>query len=135
MTVEGSDPAQLVRALTRYGLHVTERRGMTDHELRALLELGRPVILMLQAWGARTTYRHHWADGHWVVAIGHDRGGLYVMDPQLPGARGFLAWRELGARWHDIEGRARQHVFRYGLAVSGRRAPRLVRVRAVRRLA
>src|SRR5687768_6334159 len=43
----GSDPAHLLRALRRYRLAYCEHRGMTDGALRAELERGRPVIVML----------------------------------------------------------------------------------------
>lgn len=122
---DGSDPAHLVRALRRYRLAHIERRGMSDAELRAWLDARRPVVLMLQAWGGRASYRGHWADGHWVVAIGHDRRGVYLADPMIEGARGCVSWRELAERWHDVEGRARHHVERFGLVVWGPR----VRVR------
>lgn len=119
---DGSDPAHLVRALRRYGLAVAEQRGMTDASLRAWLDVRRPVILMLQAWGDRRRYRHTWSEGHWVVAIGYDREGLYVEDPLLAEARGFVSWAALADRWHDLEGRTRRRVHRYGLVVwRGRR--------------
>jgi len=117
----GSDPAHLVRALRRYRLRFAERRGMTDHELRAALELGRPVIVMLQAWGDRARYREHWRDGHWVVAIGYDARGIYVEDPVIEGARGFLTYAALADRWHDLEGPTDRRVRRFGLIVWGRR--------------
>ena len=124
----GSDPAHLIAALRRYRLHHAEHRGMTGGELSASLDRGRPVILMLQAWGARARYRHHWRDGHWVVAIGHDVRGLYVEDPMIEGARGFVTYAALADRWHDLEGPTRRRVERYGLAVWGPRARRAVRV-------
>ena len=115
----GTDPAHLVTTARRYGLRVAEHRGMTDAQLRACLDRRRPVILMLQAWAEPPprSYRDRWRDGHWVVAIGHDRAGLYVEDPAIHAARGFLTWRELDARWHDIEGPRRVHVERYGAAM------------------
>jgi predicted double-glycine peptidase len=121
MTPEGSDPWQLRRALRRYGLAHVEHRGMSDAALRAELDARRPVIVMLQAWGARRAYRGWWADGHWVVVIGYDARGVIVEDPALAGARGALSWRALAERWHDVEGRARRRVERYGLVVWPRR--------------
>ncbi|MDB4961123.1 MAG: hypothetical protein JWP01_1122 [Myxococcales bacterium] len=119
---EGSDPAHLIKALRRYGLRHAETRGMMDGELRARLDRGHPVILMLQAWGELSSYRHAWSDGHWVVAIGHDARGLYLEDPLIESARGFLSWPALAERWHDLEGRTRRRVHRYGLAVWSPRA-------------
>jgi len=121
MTLDGSDPVHLRRALTRYGLAHVEHRGMSDAALRAEIEARRPVIVMLQAWGERRSYRRHWADGHWVVAIGYDGAGVIVEDPVLDGPRGFVRWRELAERWHDVDGPA--HVERYGLVVHSLRRP------------
>jgi predicted double-glycine peptidase len=113
----GSDPAHLVAAARRYGLSTREHRGMTDAGLRRCLRRRRPVIVMLQAWAEPPPrrYRDHWRSGHWVVAIGFDDAGVYLEDPVLAGVRGFLGWRALDDRWHDVEGPRRIHVPRYGL--------------------
>jgi predicted double-glycine peptidase len=125
----GSDPAHLMRALRRYRLRWIERRGMTDAMLRAALDQGRPVIVMLQAWGDRARYRSHWRDGHWVIVIGHDARGVYLEDPLIDGARGFLTYADLAERWHDLEGPTNRRVRRYGVIVWG---PRVRRARLVR---
>jgi predicted double-glycine peptidase len=119
-TEAGSDPAHVVRAATRYGLHVREYRPMTDRQLARCLDRGRPVVLMLQAWPATpplTGFANVWDSGHWVVAVGHDVRGVYFADPSLAGARGFLAHAELDERWHDIEGDDAHHVHRYGVEI------------------
>jgi len=125
----GSDPAHLVRALRRYRLRFVEHRGMTDTALRAALDRGRPVIVMLQAWGDRTRYRDHWRDGHWVVVIGYDQRGVYFEDPIIEGARGFVTYPALADRWHDLEGPTQRRVQRYGLVVWGARVRERGRVR------
>ncbi|HEU0030550.1 MAG TPA: C39 family peptidase [Kofleriaceae bacterium] len=118
MTPDGSDPAQLVGALARYGLAVREHRGMTLDELIAYLDRGVPVIVMLQAWAdpRPVSYADHWDDGHWVIAIGHAGDRIHFMDPMLD-VRGTLTRSALLERWHDVEGPERAHVERYGLAV------------------
>ncbi|MBA3453869.1 MAG: C39 family peptidase [Deltaproteobacteria bacterium] len=125
----GSDPAHLVRAVRRYRLRYTEARGMTDARLRSELDRGRPVIVMLQAWGERASYRTHWRAGHWVVVIGHDARGVFVEDPLIEGARAFLSYAELSDRWHDLEGDTHRRVRRYGLTVWGSRVRHTDRVR------
>lgn len=125
----GSDPGHLVRALRRYRLAYIEHRAMTDTELCAELDRGRPVIVMLQAWGERARYRGHWRDGHWVAAIGHDARGIFVEDPLIDGARGFVTYAALADRWHDLEGRTDRRVWRYGLSVWGTRVRGAQRVR------
>ncbi|HWU85948.1 MAG TPA: C39 family peptidase [Kofleriaceae bacterium] len=116
---DGSDPKHVLRAVKKYGLAHEELRPMTIRQLRAYLDLARPVMLMLQAWAdpRPASYRDHWEDGHWVVAIGHDTTRIYFEDPYLEGARGYLTHAQLDERWHDIEGRDAHHVDHYGLAI------------------
>ncbi|MGE0549063.1 MAG: C39 family peptidase [Kofleriaceae bacterium] len=123
MSSRGSDPAHLIAALDRFGLQHRERQPMTDDELRASLDAGRPVIVMLQAWAEPrpVSYRDHWIDGHWVVAIGYTADGIVFEDPLLDGERGFLGYDELDERWHDLEGAHDREVVRYGLVVWGER--------------
>lgn len=118
-TEVGTDPAQLVAAARRYGLRVAEHRGMTRRDLCAALRSGRPVILMLQAWAERPprSYEGRWDHGHWVVAIGFDQRGVYFEDPALHGTRGYLSFRALDERWHDVEGPTNEEVERYGVVV------------------
>jgi ABC-type bacteriocin/lantibiotic exporter with double-glycine peptidase domain len=118
-TVDGTDPDQIVACVRRYGLEVQEHRPMTTEALIACLDRRRPVVMMLQAWAepAPRSYRDRWDHGHWVVAIGYDRRGVYLEDPALAIARGFLDYAALDDRWHDIEGEARHRVERYGVAI------------------
>jgi predicted double-glycine peptidase len=115
----GSDPGQIIAAAQKYGLKAKEYRGMTTAQLLACLRARRPVMMMLQAWSARPrrSYRDVWSEGHWVVAIGHDRQGIYFEDPTLAGARGFIAHGALDERWHDVEGADDHHVERLGIAL------------------
>jgi len=117
---DGSDPAHVVRAVQRYGLHYREYRPMTNRQLARCLDRGRPVLLMLQAWpetAPLTGFRDVWNTGHWVVAIGYDARGVYFEDPSLDDARGFLTHEALDERWHDIEGVDERHVQRYGVEI------------------
>jgi predicted double-glycine peptidase len=120
----GADPHQLtVPARGRFGLEVQEFQPMADSELRWCLDRRRPVLMMLQAWG----------EGHWVAAIGYDRSGVYFEDPSLHTSRGYLKWRELAARWHDVGYRG-VHVPRYGAAMwkpGARRATHRSRARRI----
>jgi hypothetical protein len=115
----GADPHQLtVPARAVFGLEVEEHAPMTDAALRGCLDRRRPVLMMLQAWAdrRRPRYRRSWRDGHWVIAIGHDRAGAYFEDPSLHVSRGFLSWAELDERWHDV-GYRDVRVRRYGAAI------------------
>ncbi len=122
MTVDGSDPAHLVRALRRYGIASIPRRPMSDAELRSWLDHRVPVIAMLQAHAdaRQPHYPTRWLDGHWVVVVGYDGAGVLLMDPLVDGWAA-LSWRDLAARWHDLEGRTRRRVVRFGLAITSGR--------------
>lgn len=119
----GSHPFQLKRLAERLGLRTREFYGMTLEQLRTCLRKRQPVLLMIQAWGEekgrsgfRRSYEGIWIDGHWVVAIGYDRTGVFFEDPSLQAIRGYLSNEELETRWHDV-GPHRIHLDHYGLAV------------------
>ena len=131
---DGSDPAHVLRAAARYGLHHREYRPMTDRQLARCLDRGRPVLLTLQAWPDAPPpagFANVWDSGHWVVAIGHDARGVYFADPSLRGARGFLTHAELAERWHDIEGADAHPLHRYGVALWRQRVVSPQRVRKI----
>ena len=132
---DGSDPAHVLRAASRYGLHLREYRLMTARQLARCLDRGRPVLMTLQAWPDApplTGFASVWDSGHWVVAIGHDARGVYFADPSLADARGFLTHEALDERWHDIEGPDEQHVQRYGVELWRQRIARTQRISRVR---
>ena len=134
----GSDPAHLVRAIERYGLHHRVYEPMSSRELARCLDRGRPVMIMLQAWRdvvPAAGFADVWDSGHWVVAIGHDARGVYFADPSLAAARGFLAHAALDERWHDLEGDNQRHVQRFGLAVWRQRVVETERITRVRPIA
>lgn len=116
MPVTGADPIHITTAARSYGLRVQEYRPMTIAQLERCLDKRRPVILMLQAWGAGA-YDDVWTDGHYVVAIGYDDKRIYVEDPSIHGSRGYLRRDELEARWHDVEGEDNHHTDRLGIAI------------------
>jgi predicted double-glycine peptidase len=121
----GSDPCQLVDVAQRYGLKVIECQPMKIAELKRALDLRHPVIIMMQAWGEgrgqdgyRKSYKRIWEDGHWVVAIGYDRTGVFFEDPSLQALRGYLSFAELDERWHDVgPPKDKGHIEHYGMIV------------------
>jgi hypothetical protein len=139
----GADPEHIMRGFRTYALDFMEYYPMSVGRLRASVDRGRPVILMLQAWGTvgkgktehpRLDYEGWFEDGHWVVAIGYDAEGVYFEDPSILHARGFLAFSELDARWHDW-GPKYEHMYYYGISVwqsqPGQRARRRSHTRRV----
>jgi predicted double-glycine peptidase len=130
----GADPEHLMWGLLRYGLDFRAYHPMTVDQLKVSVRRGRPVLLMLQAWGEdkrtkeyRKSYERIWQDGHWVVAIGYDSNGVYFEDPSIKGSRGFLAYAALQERWHDWGPRYEQ-VYYFGISVwQSRKGPRSAR--------
>jgi hypothetical protein len=119
----GSHPFQIIRTARRYGLSVQEHCPMSRDQLLRYLRDRRPVMLMIQAWGEeagragfRRSYQDIWSDGHWVVAIGFDRHGVFFEDPSLQAIRGYLRFDELARRWRDT-GPYGKRMRAYGLAV------------------
>jgi predicted double-glycine peptidase len=115
----GSHPFQIIRAAKRYSLRVSKKKRMNVNEVKASLDRGKPVMLMIQAWRDSKTeksYETEWGKGHWVVAIGYDRAGMYFEDPSLATIRGFISYTGLEERWHDTGPRNRR-MEHYGLAV------------------
>jgi predicted double-glycine peptidase len=105
----GAQPFQLIRTARGYGLDTEELRNQTDTtQLRTVLDTGRPILIMIQAWGDPDKFRDAadyarvWNEGHWVVAIGSDVEGVFFEDPSLAGIRGYLSNSDLELRWRDI---------------------------------
>lgn len=103
----GSHPNQIEAAAKRLGLKTEYADGMDDADLRSHLDKGRPVLIAIQAYGSgsdkrKLDYSDKWGDGHWVVAIGYDDGGIFFEDPSMNAVRGYLSSAELASRWHDV---------------------------------
>jgi predicted double-glycine peptidase len=122
---EGSHPFQVKRLAQAYGLKFKEYQPMTMEQLKRELLSRKPVMLMIQAWGIkrgeedyRESYEGIWGEGHWVVAIGYDREGVFFEDPSLQAVRGFMAYAELEERWHDVGPKPKkEHIDHYGLVL------------------
>ncbi len=103
---------------------------MTIQELKQNVDKGRPVLIMLQAWGKPENYtkcKRGCKDGHWLIAIGHDMKNIYFEDPVLNFSRGYIKIKELDLRWHDYEyydenDRIKHHSDHYGLVLYGRKS-------------
>src|SRR5437667_4804751 len=119
----GCHPHQIKRAAREYGLQFREHCPMTPTQIVMYLRRRRPVMLMIQAWGEREgrrgyprSYTGVWKNGHWVLAIGYDRTGIYFEDPSLQAVRGYLSHAELETRWRDT-GPYGKRLHQYGLAI------------------
>jgi predicted double-glycine peptidase len=112
----GANPDQVIKAARKYGLNHLVGQPMLINELIRRIDLHRPTMCMLQAYGDRSNYEKDWIDGHWVVAIGFDERGIYFEDPSQTLPRGYLAYPELQARWHDT-GRRGKRIFYFGVSL------------------
>lgn len=117
MKSDGSDPEHLIRAAKKYKLKYLEIQPMNIKQLKGFLKKRLPVIIMIQAWSDKSivNYAVDWKDGHWVVAIGYDKEGVYFEDPSLAAKRGFINYKDLEIRWHDIVGKKNIRTDHYGL--------------------
>jgi len=98
--IGGTSPYQLNKAAKSRGFKTIWREKMTNSELKRCLNVGRPVIITVQAW-ASTPEELAGDSGHYVIAIDYDDKKVYFEDPALNGCRGFIPWSELHSRWHD----------------------------------
>lgn len=98
----GTPVSSMIRLARSEGLGADLREGMTRIKLQRMLDLGHPVILVIQAWaGAGVDWKKTWDSGHYVVAIGYDANRVYFMDPYLVSSYAWIPWEELFSRWHD----------------------------------
>jgi hypothetical protein len=111
----GANPDQVIRVAVRYGLKHQVCQPMLIQEQIRRIDLHRPTMCILQAYGNRLNYAHDWMDGHWVVAIGYDNCGIFFEDPSQTLPRGYLTYPELQARWHDT-GRRGKRIPYYGVS-------------------
>lgn len=109
-------------ACRRLGLSAEPYEGMTINQLKQTLELRKPVICAIQAWGEEPAYaEHEW--GHFVVAIGYYDRRILFQDPGLrDDVRGHLGYEQFERRWHSL-GRNKQMLCRYGIVVWSDRVP------------
>lgn len=119
-TKTGTPILGIVKAAKKYKLKVKSKR-MTIDEIKKFLDKNIPVILDLQAWSGKQkiNWKDDWKDGHYVIAIGYDRKKIYFDDPFCFQTT-FLTFKEIEARWHDIDSKKVKH-FSHGIAIYGKK--------------
>ena len=118
---DGTEPEAILAVLRKVGLRCRPGR-MTVEGVRAWIKIDVPVILSIQAWAddEPKDYTDRWGDGHYVVAVGYDDNGNFILeDPSILDQRGVLPADELEKRWHDRtkDGHVMEH---FGIAVWGK---------------
>jgi hypothetical protein len=111
--VAGTPPQKMVEELRWRGLKAEDRTNLTDDDLKAHLDAGRPVLCCVQE--GSEPWNSLEQNGHWVGAVGHDPACVWVQDP-LAGLRA-IPWAEWDQNWHDRAADGTRYV-RYGIAVS-----------------
>ena len=136
-STEGTYYGDMVKYAKELGLKVEVKDQMTLAELKAHLDMSRPVICSIQAWADDGKPKDYTTDdnGHYVVAIGYDAlGNWYFMDPSAnhKGAAAnpryaYLPEGEFLKRWHGDEGMhgKREPHTRMGMVIYREQEPRL----------
>jgi len=101
---EGTAYKEMMRLAKEKGYSVEVFTGMKIEDLKSLIDKGKPVICLVQAWPERQVdYANDWEDGHYAVAIGHDADNIFFMDPSTLGNYTYIPTREFLTRWHDTD--------------------------------
>lgn len=118
---DGTHPDDLIRAARSFGLKAVGKEGFSIRGLKQVLDLGRPVICAIQAWGDADYGDND--DGHYVVAIGYDDDHVLFQDPSIKNnRRGRILFEDFERRWHDVDRDG--HILRhYGIVLWHHEAP------------
>jgi predicted double-glycine peptidase len=81
------------KASFKTDLHLTD--------LQALIDQGKPTIVIIQAYAEEPVDWSKNEDGHYVVAVGYDENYVYFMDPSTLGNYTYIPVAEFLERWHD----------------------------------
>jgi predicted double-glycine peptidase len=96
----GTTPQNIIKCAQQFGLNARPKSGMSFDDMKSVLDMGRPIICCIQAYGEKDEY-HKPVAGHYVIAIGYDEKYVYFEDPSMTGSRGVLPYKEFAKRWHD----------------------------------
>ena len=112
----GTHYQEMMRLAKAKGYSVKVVKNMTVPELKTLIDGGKPVICLIQAWAEKTIdYSNDWEDGHYVLAIGHDQGNIFFMDPSTLCNYTYIPTDEFVKRWHDTDGK--EKLVHFGLII------------------
>lgn len=106
----GTTTQNIIKVAKQFGLKTKAQYNMKEQELKDWIDKKIPVIICFQAWGYKKYYKNK-ESGHYAVVIGYDEENIYLQDPSIEDARGYLPWDEFIERWHDIDRD------RYGIAI------------------
>lgn len=117
----GTRVSGLLKVAKKFGLKYKSCTLDID-DLKKNIDEGKPTILALQAWLKKDVkdWSKHWADGHYVVAIGYDANKFYFEDPSAT-IRTYLTFKELEERWHDLDAMTNKKFYHLGITFYGKK--------------
>jgi ABC-type bacteriocin/lantibiotic exporter with double-glycine peptidase domain len=118
-TKQGTSVAKIKEVAKKHGLKI-DFKEMNIEDVKKYIDKKIPVILLLQAWTSKSNadWKNDWQDGHYAIAIGYDKKGIYFEDPSSI-FRTFLSYNELKDRWHDKDNKIKY--VNYGMAIYGKK--------------
>ena len=120
----GVEPEQIVKIFKDRDFEV-DFKAMTIEDLKAYIDKGIPVILLINAWAADypVDYTDIDEEGHYVVAMGYDDENRQFIfdDPSFLENRGYIGYDELLTRWKMWASDDKTILHNYGIAVYGRK--------------
>lgn len=96
----GAKEGEIVLYAKKMGFQVISKQ-MTTKDVIHFIDRSIPVIILIQAWSDKENPQYEQSEkrGHFVVAIGYNREGIYFEDPLL-GHNAFLSYEDIDERWH-----------------------------------
>ena len=118
---DGTYPTTITAYFRKRGFHARDANSIAAIERST--SAGRPVIVDYQDWAHRPTetdYATAWDNGHYAVALGLEKGRIWLADPSSGRKRRSLAVDDFERRWHDIENDGRRF-FNWGVSIGPKR--------------
>ena len=98
----GTDPQAISSFLKKKGIKVS-LETLSINDLKSNVEKNIPTIVCIQAWGKQKDYSNVYKEGHYVTVIGYNNDGFIFEDPSISARYGFIKYKDLDDRWHDID--------------------------------
>jgi ABC-type bacteriocin/lantibiotic exporter with double-glycine peptidase domain len=119
----GTPVKSMMAVAEKYGFEVEASSRISLEALKQFVDLGYPVIILLQAWADRYMNLDDWKedadDGHYVVVIHYIKDIIVFEDPSSF-HRTWLSEEELLARWHDTEPETGECIERFAMVLKGK---------------
>ncbi|MEI7726197.1 MAG: C39 family peptidase [Bacteroidota bacterium] len=115
----GTDLQPMIDFFINAKFKIDVRERMTIADLKAYVDKGIPVILMIQGWVKNKSEYQGWSNGHYSVCIGYTKDELLFADPSLYDI-GYIPNNKLLERWHDLDVGDKKY-YQLGIAVYGKK--------------